>query len=573
MKRRTGLIQRALRHLPPSRTLLRGSPLYLFIPLIAALLGQLHYANVTMDDAFISFRYAENLARGHGLVFNVGERVEGYSNFLWTLLLAVPIRFGVDRFELGVLVVAKLVGALLNLATLVLLWRTTALGRPGERPSVIAPLYLACLAPFLVWGVSGLETALVTFLILATLHLHLRQDLAFRAGRKALPWSYAVLALAALTRPEPAVLIVPLFGLRLISLWQTGLRGRELLREVPRLAWFGLPYAAFLLWRLDYYGELLPNTYYAKVHGDPRVLTRGWKYLAGAARDLAWAWPAAFAGLALLVARARVPYRVLATSTLALTLLAIIWWEGGDWMPARRTLVPVLPLCALLAHEVWRACGQWSPRHLALGPVPSWFAPPSWVEAWNRTIGAASQRPALWSGLRRGARVAFVASLAASALSSHAVLEMRVASGLRKNELGTGLPFEVAHWMQRELPPPGLLALGEAGVIPYLTKPPILDLFGLMDRHIARQPGGLHRKFDADYVFRRNPDYVFLLARRSKNGSWTSDQHHANELFADARFAQRYIELEEFDGGVLFARCDLVERRVCPNPPSGLPRQ
>ena len=40
------------------------------------------------DDAFISFRYARNLLEGHGLVFNPGERVEGYTNFLWVLELA-----------------------------------------------------------------------------------------------------------------------------------------------------------------------------------------------------------------------------------------------------------------------------------------------------------------------------------------------------------------------------------------------------------------------------------------------------------------------------------------------------
>ena len=44
------------------------------------------------DDAFISFRYARNLLEGHGLVFNPGERVEGYSNFLWVLELAAVWR-------------------------------------------------------------------------------------------------------------------------------------------------------------------------------------------------------------------------------------------------------------------------------------------------------------------------------------------------------------------------------------------------------------------------------------------------------------------------------------------------
>ncbi|HEX4934306.1 MAG TPA: hypothetical protein VFV33_14045, partial [Gemmatimonadaceae bacterium] len=48
------------------------------------------------DDAYITFRYADHLARGLGLVFNVGERVEGYSNFLWTIWIAFGLRLGSD---------------------------------------------------------------------------------------------------------------------------------------------------------------------------------------------------------------------------------------------------------------------------------------------------------------------------------------------------------------------------------------------------------------------------------------------------------------------------------------------
>ena len=61
------------------------------IPIVGILV--LHgglYFGVTADDAFISFRYAENLAVGHGPVWNTGERVEGYTNFLWVLLLSLP---------------------------------------------------------------------------------------------------------------------------------------------------------------------------------------------------------------------------------------------------------------------------------------------------------------------------------------------------------------------------------------------------------------------------------------------------------------------------------------------------
>src|SRR6266850_6494270 len=48
------------------------------------------------DDAFISFRYADNFVHGRGLVWNEAERVEGYTNFLWTMLIGVPLYFNLD---------------------------------------------------------------------------------------------------------------------------------------------------------------------------------------------------------------------------------------------------------------------------------------------------------------------------------------------------------------------------------------------------------------------------------------------------------------------------------------------
>ena len=67
------------------------------------------------DDAFISFRYAKNLAQGMGLVYNAGERVEGYTNFLWTTLISFGIKFGLDpvRFSMVVGISCSLMALLL----------------------------------------------------------------------------------------------------------------------------------------------------------------------------------------------------------------------------------------------------------------------------------------------------------------------------------------------------------------------------------------------------------------------------------------------------------------------------
>src|SRR5206468_5817414 len=105
--------------------------------LAAALLAQL-WASLgsTQDDAFISYRYARNLAEGNGLVYNSGERVEGYTNFLWTVLLAALTAAGADPVRIAPVLGAAALAAL----TLVLALDTRrrsapALPRGGWSPA------------------------------------------------------------------------------------------------------------------------------------------------------------------------------------------------------------------------------------------------------------------------------------------------------------------------------------------------------------------------------------------------------------------------------------------------------
>jgi len=104
------------------------------------------------DDAFISFRYARNLAEGHGLVWNVGEAVEGYTNFLWVLLMAAGMRAGIEPEMLSVAL-----GVASGVAVLALvLWRNAkTLG--WEQPLVwLAPLLLASSRSFTACSTSGI---------------------------------------------------------------------------------------------------------------------------------------------------------------------------------------------------------------------------------------------------------------------------------------------------------------------------------------------------------------------------------------------------------------------------------
>src|SRR5262245_13122100 len=104
---------------------------------------------VTLDDAFITFRYARHLAEGYGLgAWNhTGEHVEGYSSLLWTVLLAGAARLGVD-----VRLASKVLGVAAALVLIVVL-----VSRRDDRPAFLAGLFLAVYAPFVLYAASGME--------------------------------------------------------------------------------------------------------------------------------------------------------------------------------------------------------------------------------------------------------------------------------------------------------------------------------------------------------------------------------------------------------------------------------
>ena len=235
------------------------------------------------DDAFISFRYARNLLEGHGLVFNPGEYVEGYTNLLWVLELAaiwgvlgiVPERAAP---WLSVVFTAGTVGAVL--------WWVRRLSSPvvGENRVLVAWMALGLLcssATFAVWtSGGGLETRQFTFfIVLAVVLLSLYRDRNWGLVAASLS-----LAAAAYTRPEGLLIAVLCCGW---LYWQQAMDTGSSRPDWRRLAWLGAPFAVLVmghyLFRYGYYGAWLPNTYYAK-HVRPWYGS-GFRYLVAAALE------------------------------------------------------------------------------------------------------------------------------------------------------------------------------------------------------------------------------------------------------------------------------------------------
>lgn len=246
------------------------------------------------DDAFISFRYARNLLDGHGLVFNPGERVEGYSNFLWVLELALIWALVGLRPEHAApwLSVACTVGTVAAM----LWWIARIPGVRHRRMVAWIALGLVCSsATFAVWtSAGGLETRQFTFfVVLAIVCLTVHGSRCWGLILVSLS-----LAAASYTRPEGPLIAACCFawfiGQRILTSKRLRLEPTEVFSLI---APFVVLVLAHVLFRHAYYGEWLPNTYYAK-HVRPWYES-GFRYLWAAALEtgLYFLWPLALLAL------------------------------------------------------------------------------------------------------------------------------------------------------------------------------------------------------------------------------------------------------------------------------------
>ena len=161
------------------------------------------------EDAFISFRYVQNLVSGQGLVYNPGVHDEGYSNLLWILLLAPFALAGIPPER-----AAPALGILSGAVLLYVVWRMAKRLLPDRRwLPLAAPGFVAASFSVVYWAGSGLETVFFGLLLVCAVFFHLREPsepserlavASYAPGKKPgrFPWTGLFLGLAALTRPE-----------------------------------------------------------------------------------------------------------------------------------------------------------------------------------------------------------------------------------------------------------------------------------------------------------------------------------------------------------------------------------
>ncbi|AKU99069.1 hypothetical protein AKJ09_05733 [Labilithrix luteola] len=310
---------------------------------IGALVHVAYYFPRVVDDLFISLRYAENLASGHGAVFNVGEAVEGYSSPLWMLLQAVGLALGIE----GVLFTK-----LLGLASLTLLF--VGLYRLGRDVMGLgawtAILPLGCLAAnsyVVSWALLGLETPLHLALLVWTAVTLRSFDIPPSEGgssrrRATITATVSMIALG-LSRPESPVLLAVLAAESVLvaspALWKSRLAARA-----PALGATALVLLAALGIRVWYYHDVFANTYYVKGEGARFALSKlAPLYAEGVGR---WERLVLGVGTVLLgifgFARSRLGPFAISAAVILFTCNVEV-----DWMPSLRHLLPVTILAPL----------------------------------------------------------------------------------------------------------------------------------------------------------------------------------------------------------------------------------
>lgn len=420
-----------------------------------------------IDDAYISFRYAENFATGKGLVFNPGERVEGYTNFLWTVLLAGTTRLGFDSIASSIMLAAG--------CAVGVLW---VLYRVGQKMLEIegTPVSIAAL-PMVLWVahgavaryiLSGMETLLFTALLSCAV---------FTACYGRRPFLTGVLfGVAALTRPE-GVLYGGVVWLWLLLVTPLAERWRTALYF---LAGAAIIYAPYFLWRFTYYGYLFPNTYYAKASGFQwERLERGLEVLYYTVNQSALLIPALVALFAVALFRKNRRVVGLGLVLIIITLLYFVY-VGGDFVIwfGPRFLMPIFPIFFVLVG-------------LGIYALVGWLA-----------------HPFLRNGLALTAMVLVAFHLYWFAWWPQWTNLSTFGEQMRGwRELGI--------WLQAQYPPDTTIATDAAGLIPYYSGFVTLDMFGLTDAYIAHlqmpdMGSGTvaHEKYDPIYVLRQNPTCI-----------------------------------------------------------------
>ncbi len=488
------------------------------------------------DDAFTSFRYVDNFLNGKGLVFNEGEFVEGYTNFLWVMILSLLGFLKLDYVSFSTQL-SLLFGACSVVAVYFLTLRINKSFYENNFSSEIMNFIPAALfsltGGFHYWSVSGMETSLFVFLILSAVYIYF----GLNSLRKGIILQ-AVLLLSALTRPEGMFFWIIIFSHRLFI-------SRKRIKEtidknfIFEQLIFMVPILIYLGFRLTYYGHFLPNTFFAKTGFGFFYIYRGFDYL-GESFSTYFIYGLLLI-LPILLFRYKEFFREISFYILTLSAyFTAVVLIGGDVLPFHRFLLPVIPLVYVYSVSaiimLIRSNDKLNSLKDLSACIISAFFIFYFITIYHRELPVINSTRGFEIGL---------------------VKKMRIYADY------VGRISAVKNIQPR-------VSLSTIGAFSYYSDAEVIDLIGLTDKYIAHNPketegiddsiplAWRERRYNIDYVLNEKPHFIIFPAG-AKPSAFPEAALFGSELFHKQYFPQLFYSRELNQYLPVFTRRDLFE--------------
>lgn len=500
----------------------------LIFEIFISLCGRLHFIQ---DDAYISLEYAKNFAQGNGLVFNIGQRVEGFTSFLWISILTIPFMLNINP-EIFAQVLSISFGVL-NLILTYFLSRVIV-GKYKNKDvnsyfHFVPVIMLMISGTFYYWAVSGMETTLYTFSCMLGVYYYLIRN-------KRIVYLYLsiiFLTLAFLTRQEAAIII----GIFILDFIIEQLRNNNYILNFKKLfsakliiflSIFIIPTVIFILFRFSYFGYLFPNTFYAKTGITSDYLSAGLQYT-GAFFEKYLLYGSIFILPIFLLIKREYREKIILLYAIIFSYIIYIIFVGGDVLAMHRFFIPTLPLIYVLFTRF-------------LLYFLGWLS----INFKNKilTVSIATL-------------ILFAVTLNIHLNSYDEAVKMsRKEQGLTYSMKSIALAMKNKKKIKGEQI---LIAASTVGALKYFSDCEVLDMLGLTDKYIAHNPspikaiseyntGWKEKNYNVNYVLSQKPDYI-IFSTGEKPSSFAE-----RSLFTKQDFFKCYFVYPIFTDSTKFRR-------------------
>ncbi|MFZ1322524.1 MAG: hypothetical protein WAT71_13290 [Ignavibacteria bacterium] len=469
-----------------------------------------------IDDLYIYFRYVNNFTNGEGIVFNKDVPVEGFSSFSWFMILSF---FNVIGLPLEMS--AKISGLIFVFVSLICLFRIC-------NETGLSDLFLpaVCLMlfnlPFILWAVSGFELMMFIFILLLCFLMVIRLN---SDSRYNFLLTFLIFLLS-VSRPEGVIFSVAFIIYIYIFSGSKAL-------SIKHTAGYMILFSSFLVFRIIYFGEFLPNTYFAKIGHDIvgyyefRTYKNGIFYILYFLKSNPQFVLFIFL-LPIVFKRIKTNKVFLMTFTIIALQFFFIIFSGGDWMVQYRFAVVSIPFLSIgiiiMVNEL-SLSGMISNSMIKVLIILIFTVSALSISSADRTI--INKEIVLWNNLK-------------------------TESAKIKNDI----------------PPGSIVANGSSGIIPfYLDDVTFIDIVGLTDKYIAKEGfrhGTWFERSLPEYVYSLDPEWLIMWKKKNSDGIFTFED--ASPCYIDMAENENFSKYEFYKDYNLYSdvKIELYKKNIQP---------